>query len=714
MRFRWSRWSEAAKVASGSLVLTLLFFFEYLPLRKRFHFYSDIEGYHYPLLSYIFEQLRHGRFPEWDSAIYCGITLVGNIQAALFYPPTWLMFAANIGREHLSFKLLELFVILHVWLALFLCYLWLRNRPLGLLPSLFGAGVLAYSGWMMSQSNHVGVVTGWTWIPLALWGIDETVRQRSWRPMWKVTAGVALCFLAGFPATWAVFCGIVVVYALASPLHWRAALAAVAAIAASLPLVAFQLLPAREAAGLMFWDPKYGTGLKDPEFFVAHFIPNYFDFGKQPVGWGPTPGQYMYLGVPAIFALLWLLRRWNLRAQWPALAMLGASLFGLTNPFGLMWDMLKHSRLLSQMVHGFNFLEGVTIAIALLTAISIEDFLKRPAARVPRWLAPAVAVALVTWSLRLLWIWSPGGADFAARWKAAVEPAVMLVLFGAGLYALRSEAGRRWAVLAGVLLGSAAIEYKAFGTSRRFNAIRGDADDNFPPGAWPGFHLDIYRRVRANPDYRVLLDENASPHAVDAHHFGFTTPQGFDPFLPAQYRDTLARYGVWRTDRLVYFDPENEAIYRLTGTRFFVTRPGTQSGARLRANPKFRLLEPSDSYFQMFEYLEARPSYYWESGVGGIERLQWTPDDRELLARSSAAGKLVLAEQYFPGWRATVDGSPVPIEKWGGAFQAVRVPAGEHRVRFEFRSPGLRIGAPISVAALVALVWFARRRRAAT
>jgi len=75
-------------VAALSLVFTYLFFLDYLPPFKRVHVPYDLHGFHYPLADYAFQSLRNGQFPEWDPALYCGITFVGNVQAALFYPPT--------------------------------------------------------------------------------------------------------------------------------------------------------------------------------------------------------------------------------------------------------------------------------------------------------------------------------------------------------------------------------------------------------------------------------------------------------------------------------------------------------------------------------------------------------------------------------------------------------------------------------------------------
>jgi hypothetical protein len=62
----------------------------------------------------------------------------------------------------------------------------------------------------------------------------------------------------------------------------------------------------------------------------------------------------------------------------------------------------------------------------------------------------------------------------------------------------------------------------------------------------------------------------------------------------------------------------------------------------------------------------------------------------------------------------------VGIEPWGGAFQAIRVAPGTHRVRFEFHPVSVPVGAAVSllaVAGLLVLVWAdwrSRRRGAGT
>jgi hypothetical protein len=76
----------------------------------------------------------------------------------------------------------------------------------------------------------------------------------------------------------------------------------------------------------------------------------------------------------------------------------------------------------------------------------------------------------------------------------------------------------------------------------------------------------------------------------------------------------------------------------------------------------------------------------------------------ELHVRSSTPSLLVVAEAWYPGWRATVNGVPtgvLPANVW---MRAVRVPAGESRVNLYYVEPSLLRGAVISLCALLVLV----------
>ncbi len=90
--------------------------------------------------------------------------------------------------------------------------------------------------------------------------------------------------------------------------------------------------------------------------------------------------------------------------------------------------------------------------------------------------------------------------------------------------------------------------------------------------------------------------------------------------------------------------------------------------------------------------------------------------NRVAIATDCQTGSLlVLSDNYYPGWRATIDGKEAEIYRANLTMRAVRLPAGAHTVVFEFAPATLRIAFGISLATLagvsVALIGIAARRR---
>ena len=77
---------------------------------------------------------------------------------------------------------------------------------------------------------------------------------------------------------------------------------------------------------------------------------------------------------------------------------------------------------------------------------------------------------------------------------------------------------------------------------------------------------------------------------------------------------------------------------------------------------------------------------------------------------SDSAGLLVLADLYYPGWSAEVDGRPAPILRADGLFRAVALPPDSHRVVFRYRPLSVLAGAGLSAAAAIAMLALLRSR----
>jgi hypothetical protein len=89
--------------------------------------------------------------------------------------------------------------------------------------------------------------------------------------------------------------------------------------------------------------------------------------------------------------------------------------------------------------------------------------------------------------------------------------------------------------------------------------------------------------------------------------------------------------------------------------------------------------------------------------TSSVTVLSYEPEEVVLEASLPAPGYVVLSDSYYPGWRATVDGEPVAIERANLAFRAVYVSEGAHTLRWVYRPTSYRAGLGISVATLLAL-----------
>lgn len=101
-----------------------------------------------------------------------------------------------------------------------------------------------------------------------------------------------------------------------------------------------------------------------------------------------------------------------------------------------------------------------------------------------------------------------------------------------------------------------------------------------------------------------------------------------------------------------------------------------------------------------------------EASPGRAEITRQEPNRVDLTTTSDAPSLLVLADNYFPGWRAVVDGRPAGIMRVNYNQRGVTLPAGSHRVTFSYKPRSVLRGLLVSGAALVLLVgWMSMRPR---
>jgi uncharacterized membrane protein YfhO len=86
-------------------------------------------------------------------------------------------------------------------------------------------------------------------------------------------------------------------------------------------------------------------------------------------------------------------------------------------------------------------------------------------------------------------------------------------------------------------------------------------------------------------------------------------------------------------------------------------------------------------------------------GQGTVELTLYAPNEMHYKVQSEAGGVVVFSEIYYPGWTATIDGKEAELGRVNYVLRALRVPAGTHDIKMEFR--------PTSVSTTTGIAYFA-------
>jgi hypothetical protein len=190
------------------------------------------------------------------------------------------------------------------------------------------------------------------------------------------------------------------------------------------------------------------------------------------------------------------------------------------------------------------------------------------------------------------------------------------------------------------------------------------------------------RRLDSIPGFRRLLADVPTPEGVKANLLERTEPAPWARVVPAAIKvDTSQMIPTLVNPRMDY-------------GRLVLLTPDV----RLSPSPVTSMPEPSRSRATVAT---------WSPGRMSIT-LDPAPD---------STSYLVVAENWYPDWHATVDGAPVQVVRGDWALITVPIPAGARRVELWFQSPGYAAGRAISIAsvgvtlALLLLPALLRRRQ---
>ena len=97
--------------------------------------------------------------------------------------------------------------------------------------------------------------------------------------------------------------------------------------------------------------------------------------------------------------------------------------------------------------------------------------------------------------------------------------------------------------------------------------------------------------------------------------------------------------------------------------------------------------------------------YVADPAIGKVERVSWSPNEIVVRATMASAGRLMINQNWHPGWRSSV-GQVVSDD----GLLAIDLPAGERDVKLSFRPRSALAGGVVTLVALAALAALVLRR----
>ncbi len=99
-------------------------------------------------------------------------------------------------------------------------------------------------------------------------------------------------------------------------------------------------------------------------------------------------------------------------------------------------------------------------------------------------------------------------------------------------------------------------------------------------------------------------------------------------------------------------------------------------------------------------------------GGNGLATVRWVmdlPDRMVLEVFAPNPGWLVIADTWYPGWQASMDGAETPLYPADDLFRVVAVEEGEHQIEIKYRPTGFYFGAKLSILVLLFILFLLTR-----
>jgi hypothetical protein len=729
-RNRPRRWRKALAAPALLFVICAGFFWK-IVLTNQYTWLEgpDLANQVLPWFQFQAGEWHRGRIPLWDPYQWGGQSLIGQAQPGVAYPLNWILFLLPLRHGWMHQAYLHWYFVLIHFMATLFAYALCRDLKRSRTASVVAGCAFALGGWV-GVTDWPQMLNSAIWAPLVFLYMLRGLRGE--RPVASAAASGAffgMAWLGGhhqIPIFLMLTTGGVWLYYIFRKDSPRLRIMKLAAIfLAFLVLVSgLQTLPAYEYGKLA----KRWVSAEEPRGWnqpVPYTVHSEYSLAPRSLLAILVPGANRhadpFIGVTALsLALLAVALAWKRAAVRIFTAVAAGGLLyslGRNDVFqGILYavvPMVEKARTPSFAVFIYHF------GIAILIAYGIDTFLTRHdspwqrratlaltvygviaftilfvlvmAQKAPgddRW----VVVALVGLLLAgLLHAWRLG--HITQTTAAALALGLMLIEFGqvAGIYWPHPEEKDRTTYLKRMKEHADIAGYlRGLPWPARFEVSDKEIPYNF--GDWYG--IPQFGGYVASLPLNLLKVPWGQPRAKQLYGVNYTIKR--EPPAPNQQEVFQGASGLkvyWNTDAF----PRVWAVHE---------------AQRIEKDSDVDALF-NDSSFDL-----RRKTFLF----GDLPSLEKCPADVVSLARNNSGrvtieadmgcrGMVVLSDNYFPGWVATVDDKPARIYEAYGAVRGVVVDRGKHRIEMRYRPASVMAGLLMTLSGLAGAVFLSIRSR---
>jgi hypothetical protein len=675
-------------------------------------------------------QLRQGHFPIWDPHHWAGQSLLGQDQPGVLFPLNWLLWLMPFWNGHIALPFLNWYFVLIHFFAAWFGYLLARDLGLSSFASICAGSSFGFSGYM-GNTDWPQMLNGGIWAPLVL--LFALRALNGCRPFWNMGIAGAVAGFAFYgghhqiPSYTLLSVGFLVLFYIVfrDIAILRGIALGLTCLILAVLVGAPQLLPSYEywsralrwvnAANPMGFEDKvpyivFGQYSFNPAAILGLIVPNY------------SPNVTPFVGLTVlVFAILAVTANWRTRMAPPFVALALAGLFvsiGKYSVFhGVLYSVLP---LLNKSRNAAFAMFILDLSLAILAGFGIDYFLQQRE-QISRQIRIVSNVLLSMGALLLVLLLARGMFQGEKMFESTFYALLALSAILLACVFLSWELGRlpmRAALLS--VLGLILFEIGSVTSSNYFHREQG----------WRyldrlSAYDDVASFLRQQPgNFRILRNS-------DDIGFNFGDWYGIDEYTgigAGMTRNIASIHGAGSIAPLLgvgYYvghEPQNsdpEPVFRgRAGVNVYRV-----PGALPRAWPVHSIEAVEDSR-QVAPHINApidqlamktfmvgsnAPKLDSCGGIDAVRVSRIDVTDVEIEASMACQGMVVVGNNFFPGWRARVDGTPTQIYEAYSFLQGVVVPSGRHRIRLHYVPLSLYQGLAMAAFGLVLLALIQRR-----